>query len=286
MNKEGYVKAVESLLHSSLSVGEGRVRPNKLTLEKLAKSFGITDRNLVKELTELAIVQQARKLAHEPGKTIAEKFASIVELYKGQVNLSHRTSQSVLLQQYSTPAPIGYLMGIFCGVDKPGKYLEPSAGNGLLTIAANPEDFYVNEIDPVRRENLSVQGFAKVTAKDATRAVYSDESFAAVITNPPFGRRSDPEEIDGYGIRDLDHVMAIRALDCMANDGSAAIIIGGHTTWDEQGRVTAGKNRIFFNYLHKHYNVVDTILIDGHAPGKSTSLSTIMFSLPSLPKSV
>src|SRR5689334_11370680 len=103
MNKEGFVKEVEALLHSG-------GRHNKLTLEKLGKSFGIADKNLVKELTELAIVKEARKLAHQNGKTIAEKFGNIVELYRGQVNLSHRTSQSVMLQQYSTPAPIGYLM--------------------------------------------------------------------------------------------------------------------------------------------------------------------------------
>jgi len=86
-------------------------------------------------------VREARRLAHQLGKTVAEKFGDIVELYRGQVNLSHRTSQSIMLQQYSTPAPIGYLMGIFCGVDKAGSYFEPSAGNGLLTIAAEPHTF-------------------------------------------------------------------------------------------------------------------------------------------------
>src|SRR5258708_20292391 len=106
MNKEGFVKAVDGLLHS-------KGRQNKLILEKMAKTFGIHDKNLVKELTELAIVREARRLAHQQGKTVAEKFGDIVELYRGQVNLSHRTSQSIMLQQYSTPAPIAYLIGIF-----------------------------------------------------------------------------------------------------------------------------------------------------------------------------
>jgi hypothetical protein len=61
----------------------------------------------------------------------------------------------------------------------------------------------------------------------------------------------------------LEHLMALRALDCMASDGKAAIIIGGHTRWDEKGRVQAGKNRIFFNYLYSRYNVADVINIDG-----------------------
>ncbi|MBS1981685.1 MAG: strawberry notch C-terminal domain-containing protein [Bacteroidetes bacterium] len=257
MNKEGFVKAVEGLLQS-------KGRQNKLLLEKMARSFGIHDKNLVKEFSELAIVRQARMLAHQHNKTIAEKYADIVELYRAQVNLSHRTSQSIMLQQYSTPAPIGYLMGIFCGVDKAGDYFEPSAGNGLLTIAGDPQHFYVNEIDAVRRENLKTQNFKKVHHFDATSRLEGFR-FDAVLTNPPFGRLRNDIEIEGYAIKDLDHLMAIRALDSLNDSGRAAIIIGNHTQWDVHGRIAQGKNRIFFNYLHKHYHVLDTIQIDGHA---------------------
>lgn len=270
MDKPDFVSAVEALLSPS-PVERAGVRPNKTTIEKLGAQYGIVDKNLVKELTELAIVQQARKLAHQPGKTVAEKFANIVELYKGQVNLSHRTSQSVMLQQYSTPAPIGYLMGVFCGVDKPGTYLEPSAGNGLLTIAADPQHFYVNEIDNARLANLKTQGFMAYSQQDATESLRlisspaPQQQFDAVLTNPPFGRLPDDVKVEGYPIKDLDHLMAIRALEAMKDTGRAAIIIGGHTTWDDQGRVTQGKNRIFFNYLNKYYNVLDVILIDGHS---------------------
>src|SRR5262245_35868545 len=124
MDKYGFVKDVQYLL------AKGSSFSSKTVLEKMAKEYGIEDKNLAKELTELTIVQQDRERAHKPGKTVKEKYVSIFELYKGQVNLSHRTSQSVMLQQYSTPAPIGYLMGLFCGVNNPGKFLEPSAGNG------------------------------------------------------------------------------------------------------------------------------------------------------------
>ena len=91
---------------------------HKKSIEKLAFSLGITDKTEIKELTELAIVNRARELAHNP-HTIRQRFNSIVELYNSQVNLSHRTSQSILLQQYSTPAPIGYLAGVFCGIINP-----------------------------------------------------------------------------------------------------------------------------------------------------------------------
>lgn len=256
---EEFVKAVETEL---------RVKNthNKKSIEKLAASFTITDKTQVKELTELAIVKRARELAHSEG-TIKERFTKIVELYNSQVNLSHRTSQSILLQQYSTPAPIAYLAGVFCDIDNPTSnsiYFEPSAGNGLLTIAGNPQDFIVNEIDSTRNRNLQTQGYLKVTKEDATKP-FKDyiRKFDAILTNPPFGNTETEILWDTFPIKPLEHIMALTALDCMKDAGKAAIIIGGHTHWDDKGRIQAGKNRIFFNYLNSRYNVADVINIDG-----------------------
>ncbi|MBS1586500.1 MAG: strawberry notch C-terminal domain-containing protein [Bacteroidetes bacterium] len=241
---------------------------NKTSIEKLAATYGITDKTEVKELTELAIVKQARKIAKSDG-TVKQRYWQIVELYHSQVNLSHRTSQSILLQQYSTPAPIGYISGIFCKLDKlhtTGGYgFEPSAGNGLLTVAGKPERIYVNEIDRLRNNSLKTQGFANVWQRDATHPFFDvQRNFVAVITNPPFGRLDKPVLYDTYRIETLDHLMALRALDTMTNDGIAAIIIGGHTRYDEKGRIERGRNRIFFNYLYSRYNVADVLQIDGH----------------------
>lgn len=247
---------------------------SKTTLEGIAKKqFQITDQNQVKELTELAIVMRARFLANQPGKSTEQRYYDIVDLYKSQVNLSHRTSQSMLLQQYSTPAPISYLAGVFCGIPAFGtenKFLfEPSAGNGLLTIAIdNLKHCIVNEIDDFRYNNLKSQDFRQVTKFDATQDLKNliawSGGFDAIITNPPFGKTPFTININGYKFDTLEQVMAIRALDLMKDSGKAAIIIGGHTTWDKEGRIQAGKNRIFLSYLYKHYNVADIILIDGH----------------------
>ena len=258
--EEQFVAAIEYDLATKKS-------HNKTSVEKLAASFGITDKNEVKELTELAIVNRARLLAHSEG-TVKERFDRIVELYHSQVNLSHRTSQSILLQQYSTPAPIGYLAGVFCEIDKlqfnGGFAFEPSAGNGLLTIAAKPERVYVNELDNFRNHNLKTQGFANVWQRDATKPFFDvQRTFMAVMTNPPFGKMETEVMFDTFPIKPLEHVMALRALDSMADNGKAAIIIGGHTTWDEKGRITSGKNRIFFNYLYSRYHVAAVINIDG-----------------------
>ena len=240
---------------------------NKIAVEKLAATYGITDKTEIKELTELAIVELAREIAHN-GQSLKDRYDAIVRLYHNQVNLSHRTSQSILLQQYSTPAPIGFIAGIFCGLDKlqftGGFGFEPSAGNGLLTVAAIPERMYVNEIDQFRRNNLKSQFFRSVWDRDASKAFFDvSGTFQAVITNPPFGTMDKPVTFDTYKIDTLDHVMALRALEAMNRTGKAAIIIGGHTKYDNKGRIQAGRNRIFFNYLYSRFYVVDVIPIDG-----------------------
>ena len=267
MDYRNYIEKVKTDLR-------GAKKYNKISIEKLAATYGITDKTEVKELTELAIVEVARDIAQSGGygyenQNLKERFDKLVEMYYNQVNLSHRTSQSMLLQQYSTPAPIGFIAGIFCGLDKlqftGGFGFEPSAGNGLLTVAAKPERMYVNEIDHFRNSNLKTQGFANVWDRDASKAFFDvSGTYQAVITNPPFGKLDKPVQFDTFKIDTLDHVMALRALETMNRTGKAAIIIGGHTQYDDKGRIQAGKNRIFFNYLYSRYYVVDVIPIDGH----------------------
>lgn len=254
-------------IQSALQNGEKFT--TKTHVEKIAATYGITNKNQVKELTELAIVNTARAIVKKK-LLISETYRQIVDLYNLQVNLSQRTSESMRLQQYSTPAPISYLAGIYIQNGQTSVnqvYFEPSAGNGLLTIALPESRVYVNEIDDVRRNNLKTQGFAKVTEinaiKDLSKVLNYDRLFDGIVTNPPFGTLESTINFDGYPIKTLDHLMCIRALDCMHNNGRAAMIIGGHTTWDDKGRIQAGKNRIFFNYLHSHYNVEDVLQING-----------------------
>ena len=258
-NKQQYVSKMESELQQ-------QHKHNKKSIEKIAATFQIFDKTEIKELTELAIVKQARALAHLP-VSIAERFEKIVALYHSQVNLSHRTSQSVLLQQYSTPAPISYLAGVYCGIDKFNNgqiAFEPSAGNGLLTVAGNPTNIIVNEIDYLRNSHLQVQGYQQILQQDATQPFQNfQRKFDAVLTNPPFGSMDAPVKYETFPISSLEHVMALRALDCMKDYGRAAIIIGGHTKWDDKGRIQAGRQRIFFNYLYSHYHVADVLQIDG-----------------------
>jgi len=268
-NKSKFVSFIAEIEHDLRQ----HKKYNKRTVEKLASSYGIFNKNLIKEKTELAIVNIARSLAKQKDKLPYDKYLDIVELYQNQVNLSHRTSKSMLLQQYSTPAPISYCASLYVSENNTIKsqtekhYFEPSAGNGLLTIALPMKNTIVNEIDDVRLKHLRTQNFERVTNQNALIPFTEyRKKFDGVVTNPPFGTLLDEEVeyYDGYKIKTLDHLMSLRALDTMKDKGRCAIIIGGHTSWDDKGRVQAGKNRLFFNYLYSHYNIEDVISIDGH----------------------
>lgn len=264
-NEQKFVKKLQD------NLAEG-IKLNRPAVENLAERiYGIESQTIVKELTEYAIVAEARRLARQSGKSVAQRFQDILTLYNTQTNISLRTTQSILLQQYSTPVPITFLLGVWCGIDqwKPSDQYtayEPTAGNGMMTIAGLPQHFVVNELDNNRYWSLYQQGFAQVTQKDATLPTPKlRNSFDVVMTNPPFGAmpRQNWTEIDGYDIRDLDHLLCIYALNAMKPNGKAALVIGGNTAYDDKGRVQAGKNRIFLNYLYNHYHVADLINIDG-----------------------
>lgn len=384
---------------------------NNPYLDKLAVKYELTDKAdnpnkaLIKELTELAICNTSRELASHSA-SIDARFRSIVDLYYRQPNISHRTSESILLQQYSTPVPICFLAGVFCGINEPEKkvvvypdvksakkvsvgqgykafkgiggsqkyyevefmdgytyssyrasdrndaideakkhyyptfseqkkndwiylfnglqvfegkktiykittslvskkvtleygginipaanreysepiefenidaakqyvleaekpiYFEPSAGNGNMTIAAAPENFIVNEIDKIRNRNLQSVGFKEVLRLDASEPfVGMEKKYDAVLTNPPFGTLDIHKPMGGLPIKKLEHLMAVYALQTMKDNGKCAIIIGGHLKYDDKGRVQSGANRDFYIYLHRFYNVADSINLSGN----------------------
>lgn len=218
----------------------------------------------MQELVELAMTNETRKVALRYINGEKQKFGYdlILSMYNMQPLLNARDSTRFERQQYSTPTPFGYVMGQFVNSGKEvGSVLEPSAGNGALTITFPAVIVHVNDIDERRVENLRSLGYGKVTTQDAL--IPFDEKVDAVVTNPPFGTTT-AKEFDGgkLKISSLEGLMAINALDSMKDDGRAAIVIGGNTSYRDNGAMQS-KDMKLFAYLYSHYNVVDVINLDG-----------------------
>lgn len=233
-------------------------------LRKIAERLGLKDikDTDLQELAETAIVKRARGIASSESTNDAVKFERIKTLYENQPSLNQRDSERVMKQQYSTPAPYAFLADMY--VKGNGKViesaLEPSAGNGMLTIGLPMDKVHVNDIDAQRLANLRRQGFKNVTSQDGTQP-FADKDVDVVVTNPPFGSAT-PKEYDGYKISSLEGQMAINALESMKDDGRAAIVIGGKTEYVKNGSLNP-KDKAFLGYLYSHYNVEDVINVDG-----------------------
>lgn len=242
-------------------------------LTELASETGMTPK-AIDEAAELGIVYAARDIAHGEG-TPEQKFDQLVVLYDRQPNLTAKTSTSKVNQAYSTPAPLAYVAGVLAGLnDLKVVAYEPTAGNGLLTIAGDPKHIEVNEMDPKRAAALKLQGFRHVSEKDALKVVHMAK-FGAIIANPPFGTILDDNgnSIDfplygtgGETTKNIDQAISLQALDSMADDGRAVLIIGGKNIKDpeERAKAYATPNQMkFWKPLYEQYRVVDHFTVDG-----------------------
>ena len=256
-----------------LRIDSENVKPLTMTeVKKMAAKYSAlkeTRDTDLQELVELAMTQLTRSeaLVNINGTPEQQRaaFDHIVSLYKIQPTLNARDSERLIRQQYSTPTPFGYVMGQFAraGAKNIGSMLEPSAGNGALTITVHPSLIHVNDIDDARLANLRKLGYGRVTAQDALLP-FAGEQADVVMTNPPFGTVAEKEYDGIFHISSLEGQMAINALEQMKDDGRAAIIIGGNTSYRTNGSMNP-KDAAFFGYLYSHYNVVDVINISGKA---------------------
>lgn len=221
----------------------------------------------IQELIELAMTKLTRLASQgplsSPNASFQRKgYENVVALYNAQPMLNARDSTRVERQQYSTPTPFGYVMGQFVRAGREVQsVLEPSAGNGALTIAFDPAIVHVNDIDDRRLSNLRTLNYGQVTGQNALLP-FEGEQVDAMLTNPPFGSTTQKVYDDIFKISSLEGQMAINALDAMKDNGRAAIVIGGNTEYRENG-VMKPKDMQFFGYLYSHYNVVDVINMDG-----------------------
>ena len=206
------------------------------------------------------IVEQGRK----DGLNSGQIYDKLVDLYNRQPNLAVRSSTSVADQAYSTPAPLAYVASELAGIDNKTSVHEPAAGNGMLTIGANPKNVTANELNANRFQMLQriLEG-GTVTEGNALQSEEENSSFDVVIENPPFGKAGD--------ISNIDHDIALRSLVTMKDDGRAVLILGGVQATTEDGRregYRANAKRNFYYELYNLYNVVDHFTVGGNLYGK------------------
>lgn len=246
---------------------------NWVTAQKIAEEVRRGDEKIdsttIMQACEAVVVQMMRGYRH---MSLREGFDAALDLYDRQVIIRPTDTKSKVLQQYSTPCPLAYLLGRYVTKDDDFKstseYLEPTAGNGMLTAALPTRRTVVNEIDTIRHANLKMLAdWREIRNEDARTADFGRKRYIGVITNPPFGN-SEPFERRGWKMRSLDYELAIKALDCMADNGRAAIIVGGkmwNGYWQPRGgnRVLFGEWKMFLGYLHAQYKVEDVIYMSG-----------------------
>ena len=235
---------------------DGHIKQQRLL--RIAKQLGMPVKE-IQERCEAEVVAMGREINAEHISN-AEKYQKLIDLYNRQPSFTKRTSTSVANQAYSTPVPLAWLLGKRIGLAGQTVY-EPTAGTGMLTIAGDPALTSVNEIDILRHDILSEQGFKAVTSKDAA-AGHPGQKFDRVIMNPPFGA-GKKTSFDGYDISKLDHIIAIQALGVLPDNGRAAMIVGANTeNRDGEGRTNLA-DFVFMNYLYDKFNVKDNYIVSG-----------------------
>jgi hypothetical protein len=254
---------------------EGGNFPNIVAARSfIAEKFGIEIRpgsesaKQADETIEAGLVLAARDIVESSRKeklTIDQIYEKLVDLYERQPNLSVRSSTSVANQAYSTPAPLAYVASELAGIDKNTTVYEPTAGNGMLLIGANPENVVANELNKDRFEMLKqILPGAEVVNKNGM--TFQARLSEVIIANPPFGAIGEQVSVNGVETREIDHAISYNSLGRMQFDGRAVLIVGGVqgiTDDERREKYRSAQKRNFYYNLYKEYNVVDHFTVAG-----------------------
>ncbi|WP_282068565.1 N-6 DNA methylase [Olleya namhaensis] len=269
-----YLDKVIALMHTAFAKAE---RLSKKKIEKLRAETNAPTMGALWEAVELSWLLWYKMLYREPIPFEARLKKMVLFWNKVQPTYAYSDSSKELYKQYSTPCPIGAIIAQYTQMEDAEFIFEPSAGNGLLLVGANPRITHVNEIDKSRKQSLEHQGFGRITSDNAAQPFpeMMHKVHDVVVTNPPFASWDDSKFdkeriIQKYfnkhrGLANhirLEHLMAGLALYTMKDDGKAAIIIMGHVYFGDDGLFA--KYRPFFNWLYRHYKVDDVINMNSY----------------------
>ena len=259
---------------------EGSNFPNIVAARAfISQKFGIEIRpgsesaKQADETIEAGVVLAARDIVENGRKeklTVDQIYEKLVDLYDRQPNLSVRSSTSVANQAYSTPAPLAYVASELAGITNKTSVYEPTAGNGMLLIGANPSNVVANELNKDRFDMLKqILPGAEVVNKNGM--TFQPHLSEVVIANPPFGAIGEEVSVNGINTREIDHAISYNSLGRMQSDGRAVLIVGGvqEVTDDERReKYRSAQKRNFYYNLYKDYNVVDHFTVAGNMYAK------------------
>ena len=194
-------------------------------------------------------------------------YDHILGLYENQPSLDVKSVLSVSNNAYSTPLPIAYLAGMLSRVKSTTTVLDPTGGNGMLVVTANPKNVTTIEIDPHRVTNLQLMQMGDVIEGDALVKIkdIQDQKVDVVLANPPFGSLPSPVDVkswtgQNYKIGTTDQLIAAESLRTMANDGRAVLLLGSHT----KPNTITSTDKVFLDWLYSNYNVADHFELAGN----------------------
>lgn len=222
----------------------------------------------LQEAIEASAYRRFATIATEPDEAA---FKSAVDFYYGLPTARMRTSESVFLQQYSTPLPMSVIAQrlLVGGDETAGKsVIEPTAGNGgLLNLLPEGMDVFAVELDAKRLAALQEAGI-QARIGDATEFRFRtiapglEGGFDYVIANPPFGAMDKAQRFDKLErVRKLDHYIPLRALESRKDQGRMVLIFGADSA--QSDGTVKGSTTAFLNYLFDHYEVHGLTEVDG-----------------------
>ena len=201
----------------------------------------------------------------------------IVGLYENQPNLDVKSVLSQGNNAFSTPLPIGFLAGMLARVKSTTTVLDPTGGNGMLVVAANPQNVTTIEVDQHRAENMRLMQIGTVIDGDAFEKIKDlrDQEVDVVLANPPFGALPTSVQVPSWTGEDSkitmkDQAIAAESLRTMANDGRAVLLLGAHKT-----TTLTTPDKVFLDWLYSNYNVADHFEIAGNLYRKQDSSSPL-----------
>jgi hypothetical protein len=218
----------------------------------------------VQESVEAALVRHLRRYAGPLGKTA---YNLAIKLEEGQPPMAARTSDSVRLQQYSTPLPMSVVVQRIVGPTAGKAVLEPTIGNGSL-VCGMPDAFVTGcDLDERRLANVRRdRKDAQLHLSDATsvdfRELNDGQPFDVVVSNPPFGGLQVPRMLQGLKLTRIDHFILVRSIMARTDEGLGVYIVGADSYIDSKSGQVAGGSRNLFNWLADHYHV-DVVEVDG-----------------------